>query len=74
MYTLLYPVRSEVMNCKDDEQAPEIRRQAFKDRAPLLPSTYNIDAGLEEQVASMLAECSGDCPDILAAQAKAEGC
>ena len=54
-----------------DERAPETRRQALKDRAPLLPFRQAIDAGLEAQVEAMMGEVGQVDPDILQAQAKA---
>ena len=53
---------------------PEVRRQALKDRKPLLPegSGPRLDGTLAEQVDSMLAlaEVDGNT-DVLAIQAKA---
>ena len=58
-----------------DESAPENRRQALKDRTPLLPHGQHVDTGLLEQVESMMstAASTGD-EDLLLAQAKARLC
>ena len=54
--------------------APEARRQALKDRRPLLPAgrEVKLDCGFEDQVAAMIATTGGDeDEDILQMQAKA---
>ena len=55
-----------------DESAPENRRQALKDRAPLLPHGQWVDAKFQEQVDGMFATAPvGNAEDVLLAQAKA---
>ena len=53
--------------------APEARRQALKDRRPLLPAgrELKLDCGYEEQVAAMIAEIGEEDEDVLQMQAKA---
>ena len=53
---------------------PEERRQALKDRKPLLPdaSSANMDTMLAEQVECMISMVSGEGDaDVIAVQAKA---